>query len=150
MIDSRQMARRKLYIYCDADLDEAVEEAFRRLKEINCDSARRAGTTTRADTDHFHYAAKNKRVLVTHDDDFLQRSYSIMDTHGVIVISRGQNSVAVIEAFLKFLWWAWAPLVRDELKIRSLPGLKVRLSTDGFHWWQRTSDGKIEEDYYRF
>jgi hypothetical protein len=116
------MARRKLRIYCDADLDQAVEQALCGLNQINGDSARRSGTTTRGDPDHFHFAAKHRRVLITHDDGYLNSDYSIMETHGVIVISRGQGATAVVTAFLKFLLWAWVPLIRDQIPAFVPPG----------------------------
>jgi len=141
------MPQRKLRVYCDADIDRPVEDALSDLKQVNCHSARRRRADTRDDLDHFRFAARHRRVLVTHDADYLNPSrYPIMETEGVIVIKRGQHQRDVMVAFLRFMEWAWRPANASGGRFRRW---KVDLSTRGFHYWERVG-GETQTDYINF
>lgn len=144
------MGRRKLRIYGDADLEAELEEYLRNHNWINYEGARELGFSGRDDEHHYREALRRERVLVTHDDDFLNNSrYALHETEGVIVIKRGQSLEAQAFAFERFLRQAW-PAFRDEREWRVLGFFKVSLSAQGFHWWSRNADGNETEGYEPF
>ena len=145
------MSRRKLRIYGDEDLDANLEEWLRAHKWVNYESARDLGFQNRGDDHHYQEAYRRRRVLVSHDPDYLNNTlFPLQQTHGVIVIKRGQTPLDVAVALDRFMRWAWGPFVRDYRERGVLGPQKVRLSTEGFHYQMRTSDGAEIEDYFPF
>ena len=144
------MGRRKLRVYGDADLDTDFEDYLRDHKWVNYTGARDLGFADRDDQHHYREASRQERVLVTHDDDFLNNTrYALQETEGVIVVKRAQGLEAQAVAFERFLRQVW-PQFRDEQGWRVLGFFKINLSTQGFHWWRRTASGSQEEGYEPF
>jgi len=145
------MSRRKLRIYGDEDLDADLEEWLRTHKWVNYEGARDLGFQNRGDDHHYQEARKRRRVLVSHDPDYLDDTlFPLQQTDGVIVIKRGQARQDVAVALEKFMRWAWGPFIREYTERGVLGWHKVRLSTEGFHYRMRTWDGGQVEDYFPF
>lgn len=144
------MGRRKLRVYGDADLEAELEDYLRNHKWINYEGARELGFSGRDDEHHYREASKRERVLVTHDEDFLNNAkFPLQETDGVIVIKRGGGLAAQLIALERFLSEVW-PDFRDERGWRALGFFKARLTAQGFHWWGRTAEGKETEGYVLF
>ncbi|MCH8814588.1 MAG: hypothetical protein IH957_05730 [Chloroflexi bacterium] len=142
------MAGRKLRVYGDADLEVELEQYFRDHKSVNYESARDLGYAGHEDEHHYREALKRRRLLVTHDGDYLNDSkFPLQETDGVLVLKRGQNLEAQTMALEKFLRWVWVPIFRDDSNYSALGHVKVELSGDGYHWWMHTTDGNVEEGY---
>jgi hypothetical protein len=143
------MGRRKLRIYGDADLDSDLEAHLRGHNWINYVGTKEHGLSDRGDDHHYQMARKDGRVLLTHDDGYLNnRVFPMLETDGVIVLKRGAGLDHVAIAFERLLRWYWGPVLR---KSRGTLGyMKINLSRDGFHYWGRTYEGQDEEGYQRF
>lgn len=130
------MGKRKLGIYGDADLDPEIESYLKQHKWLSYVGARERQVAGRDDSHHYSEAFKLGRVLVTHDDGYINnRKYPIQETHGVIILrQRSLDYVAV--SMERFLRWYWEPMYRHQRGV--LGFMKVDLSADGFHYWGRT------------
>lgn len=145
------MSRQKIHLYGDADLESELEDRLRGHAWVNYVGAKELGYGRRDDDFHFREAARRQRVLVSHDDDYLDNSdFPLQQTNGVLVIKRGQGFEGVALALEKFLRWVWGPLFRDEGGGPTFGPVKVSLSNDGFHWWARTGSGTMDDEYYPF
>ncbi len=143
------MTRRKLRLYGDADIDTDLEKYLRQHKRINYTGARDIRLSARPDTDHYRHAFKDNRVLVTHDDGYLNNhEYPIIQTHGVLVLKRGSGGHYVQQAFERLLKHYWGPVLSDDR--RTLGYMKLNLSVEGFHYWGRTVEGQQDEGYHEF
>lgn len=140
------MGRRKLKTYGDADIEGALESYLRRHKKINYVGTRDLRSETREDLYHYREARKQRRVLVSHNDDFLDNEkYPLHETEGVIVVKRKQSLEIQALALDKFITWLRVGTNADGTS--TLGCFKVQLSADGFHYWRRHKDGNSEEGY---
>jgi hypothetical protein len=145
------MGRQKLRLYGDADIEGALEDHLRQHKHVNYRGTRELRSTTRDDRHHYRESLKQRRVLISHNDDFLDNEkYPLHETDGVIVVKRRQDLQTQALAFEKFLRWFWGPVIRDGQGSSTLGFFKIELSVDGFHYWRRLVDGSSEEDYHAF
>ncbi len=150
------MSKRKLRLYGDADLDGEIEGWLLGHKWTNFVSCKPTDlstpdTSTRDDGFHYRESAKQGRVLITNDDDYMDNSrFALQETSGVIVLKRGQAKTDMVVSFNKFLYWIWGPFAREYRITGTLGRMKVHLSKDGFHYKARRNDGMDVEDYYPF
>jgi hypothetical protein len=143
------MGGRKLRIYGDADIEGALEAHLKCHKRINYRGTRDLDSHTREDLHHYREARKLRRVLVTHDDDFLDdEKYPLHETEGVIVVKRRQSLEVQALALEKLLMWFRGGA--DGNGMSTLGRFKVELSVDGFHYSRRLADGSSEEGYHAF
>ena len=115
----------------DADLDFDIVRAVRRREPaVDFASATESGLMGLSDPEVLELAAKEGRILVTHDrrtmpGHFRDRLESGESSPGVFIVSQFEPIGSVIEALL--LVWAASDPVEWQYQIRHLPSLSPHL-----------------------
>jgi len=95
----------KIKLYADENIKLDMVE-FLRERGVNIQHATEVGLSKRSDRDHFRYARKVNRWLLTTDRDYLDHvKYPFEQTKGIIVVpDTGDDSMAIkIASWLKFI-----------------------------------------------
>jgi predicted nuclease of predicted toxin-antitoxin system len=135
---------KKARFLIDKNVDREVADVLRRLR-WNAYHAEESGLGTHEDEDIYAYARGERRVLLTHDPDFLDdRRFPLRLSPGVIVLPGGSGERS---ALIRALDWLLVIVGRD----RELwTGTKVRITEDGT-WTVRTFEqetGRVQ--LYRY
>jgi predicted nuclease of predicted toxin-antitoxin system len=133
--------------YADHDLDDTIVQVLRRLK-YEVETARDIGAQNQPDEFHYKRAFKTKRVLLTHDKDYLDNErFPLSQTNGVIIFNIDTDNTSEIARALE---------VVDVILAKISPILKekkVLLNSDySLTFIKRVWDGgdfSIEETRYR-
>ena len=127
----------KAKFYADHNLDESVVHVLQRLK-YDVETARDVGAEAQPDTFHYKRGFRNRRVLVTHDKDYLDNSqFPLSQTAGVVILDVDTTKTEQL---------ARAPEVVDTILGGLAPvlmGMKVVVHSDyTITFTQRVPDGK--------
>ena len=129
----------------DEDLGIGTTQLLRELK-YNVKDVSEVGLTGHPDENLFAYAFRTKRIILTHDDDFLDdRKFPFTRNPGVVVLPGGSGGESVL---LKALGEILSIIGR----YGSLyAGSKIRVYEDGsVQETSRTASGQIVKSKYRF
>lgn len=130
---------KKPIFYCDEDFPEPSLKKLKNFKVKHC--VLDFNYQGRDDDFHYQFAAEQKAVLLTLDDDYLDnRRFKLSKTFGVVVIQAG-----------RFPTWDRVNLVIDKLmpllkslNDQSLKGVKITVSLEGYTQWS-LKDNRIEK-----
>ncbi len=130
----------------DESLGEGTVEALNELK-WNVVGVWTEGLVGCSDEKVFAYSRKKRRILLTHDADFLDdRRFPLYPQPGIIVLPGGEgDTAALLEALYQVLptFQVWPDLCRDA-KVQVLRGQELRIRS------RDAANGKEVEARYRF
>jgi predicted nuclease of predicted toxin-antitoxin system len=92
-----------LRFHLDESVNHAVAAGLQR-RGIDVTTATDAGLLSAVDEDQFAYAIKEKRVLVTHDDDFLKLHKENQKHAGIAYIKQQRRTIGQIVLALASLY----------------------------------------------
>lgn len=138
-------AARKARFQLDEDVDPVVAEALRD-RGVNVVTAPELGLKGRSDEDQLAAAMRDDRILITHDDDFLNdRRFPPTRNPGLVVIAGGGDSAEELAAALEVLFTLIVPY-RELWR-----GAKIRIASGGYITVRNRDrdSGRYEERRYR-
>lgn len=127
---SKYKLSKKPIFYCDEDFPEPSLIKLKKFKLKHCVLDFNYGG--RDDDFHYQFAAEQKAVLLTLDDDYLDnRRFKLSKTYGVVVIQAGRFPTwdrvnLVIDKLMPFL---------KSLDDQSLKAVKINVSLEGYTKW---------------
>ncbi len=135
---------KKPSFYCDEDFPEPSLKKLKNFKVKHC--VLDFSYQGRDDDFHYQFAAKQKAILLTLDDDYLDnRRFKLSKTFGVIIIQAGRFPTwdrvnLVIDKLMPFL---------KKLDNRSLKSIKLNVSLEGYTKWA-LKNNQIEKDEFNW
>ncbi len=133
--------------YADHDLDDTIVQVLRRLK-YEVETARDISAQDQSDEFHYKRAFKTKRVLLTHDKDYLDNErFPLSQTNGIIIFNIDTDNTSEIARAIEVVDVVLAkisPILKEK---------KVLLNSDySLTFIKRVWDGcdfSIEKTRYR-
>lgn len=142
MDDMKENYSGKIKLYADENIRYGIVLALR-LQGINIKHAKEENLTDRNDQDHFQYAKRTNRWLLTTDKGFLNHNkYPFEQIKGIVIVpDTGKDLVAG-----KIMVWLKHELVPSG---KGIDNCKVELKEDGaiFHFRR---EGKIHTQKINF
>ena len=125
----------------DESLGIGVTNALRR-EGWNAKDVLEVGLKGHSDEDIFAYAKREDRILLTHDDDFLDdKRYPLGRNPGIIVLPGGDGNVSALSRALGFISHRYPGFYRDA---------KVSISNDGTTIIKHLTDSGIMINKFKF
>lgn len=84
-----------LKFYTDEHIGNAITAALRK-KGIEIQTCQEAGLLGESDETHFKYAFREKRAIITNDNDFLKLASQKMEHFGIVFIVNQRTDIGVI------------------------------------------------------
>lgn len=102
------MAADRLRFHLDANVDPDVGAALRRAG-IDATTANEVGLRTASDAEHFAFATRERRVLVTHDADFLKLGAEDLTHAGIAFSAKDRRTTGQIVNHLMLMYGVMQP-----------------------------------------
>ena len=141
---SRNAARRAKF-QLDESIDPLVAKVLRE-KGFNVRTAAEVGLSGHADEDHLATAKRDDRILLTHDEDFLNnRRFPPSRNPGLVVVPGGAGDIGALGDSLQIVALLVAPY-RETWR-----GAKIKITADGYItiWNRDQASGRYRETRYR-
>lgn len=90
------MSREEVRFYFDEHVGHAIAKGLRR-RGIDVLTLTEAGTLGDDDEDHVALALRQRRVIVTQDDDFLRLAAQGVDHAGIVYVPQGRPIGAMVQ-----------------------------------------------------
>lgn len=102
----------RVRFHLDEHVDPAIAQALRR-HGVDVTTTPEVGLRTRGDEDHLEFAKASRRVIVTHDADFLRLASQTADHWGIAYCHRTARSVGEI---IRGLILVYEALTAEQMK----------------------------------
>lgn len=98
----------QIHFHLDEHIDSNIARGLRRYG-IDVTTTVDAGLRTKSDDSHLAFIREQKRVIVTHDDDFLIMASNTTDYPGIVYCPPNSRSVGEILRSLILIYEVYAP-----------------------------------------
>lgn len=98
----------QIQFHLDEHIDSAIADGLRR-RGIDVTTSAEAGLLEAEDDDHLAFARQEKRVIVTHDQDFLRKHQQGVTHAGIVYCHLRSRSVGEILRSLVLIWEILTP-----------------------------------------
>lgn len=133
----------KTRFYADHNVPSGLIRALR-LKGVSVVTAAERGKESASDQEHYSEAVRLRRILLTHDRDFLdRRKFSTRGGTGIVVIDGGSSDLVKLVDVYRFLVFIrrghddWTTTI---MEIKTDGTIRVR-------WWEKSSGRDYEARY---
>lgn len=129
----------RVKFYADENIPKNLIEYLRRRHNVNITSAHEMGFQGRDDTFHFHEARKQKRFLLSCDNDFLDhRRFPFGQMEGVVILDIPKESPGI--GWMSM--WLESEIVPSGKGIR---GTKIVVHHDRFDFYFQDDRGIVQK-----